>query len=637
MMRWLLAVLLMSGAAQADVLVRSGEHGSYTRLAFDLPTARAWRMGRVADGYALRLDPAVTLDMSRIYRRIGRGRIAGVGVDAATGDVLLRLGCACYATAFESRPGTVVIDVHPGAAKPGSRFELSLDPPPPPKPVVRTAGYDWTDITRTPPDLPMAPALDPFRDAVLRQLAAGAARGVVDMVDRPPPLPPLPLPEQVRIAEEPGFVADPDQPLTTDGLACIPDADLALGDWGADGPAALTLASGRGGLEGEFDRPDPEAVTRAIRYHLFLGFGAEARQIAQVYAPNAEGRALWSDLGHLVDAEEATAGILPPMAGCDGAAALWGILSLPRPQPGAPENAGAALQAFTALPQHLRRDIGPMLVERFTARHDDASAMRVRDAILRAEPAPDAPLRTLTAAPGAEGDSALAAIVAEGGRDTDEARITLADRRLSARQPVDEPTRLALEALLHEARGGPDEARLARLVALARAATQDFDTAFAEAPASTEAELWAWLAEAGGDDAILTHGVLADGTARPIVPREVRLAMARRLTDLGLPDPALRWLDTDPAAAPEDERLIAARAHLARQDGLDAQRWLGGLDTAEATALRTAAARQLAGPSAEVSVPTVAPAQPMTPLAQGRALTADSDAVRQQIEALLTR
>ncbi|WP_435164476.1 hypothetical protein [Falsirhodobacter sp. 1013] len=650
-MKYLLAAafcLAASGVAAQTVTVRSGAHPGYSRLAFNLPDPRPWQFGRGDGGYVLTLPAEVDLNLSRIWTAIGRDRIAGL--KAEKGRLHLSLACGtCHAIAFEAGRGTVVIDVKDGPAPAGSPFEerLALAPPRPrtrpdlPEAPQAAAGYDWTRMPRVPVDVPISPALDPFRDAVLRQLADGASRGVVEMVETLPPRPASgPLPPQIRMQEEPGFIEDPDTPLTAEGRTCMSDDRLDLASWGSDLPVAQAFGSARAGLEGEFDVPDAEAVERAVRYYLFLGFGAEARQISTVYAVDPEDRRLFDAIARILDDEPVTDPLLQPMAGCDGAAALWGILSLPQALVGQPENTGAALQAFVALPQHLRRDLAPQLVERFTQRGDATSAGIARDAVLRAEPDPDPATRLLVARQAQDDGAKLAEIVSDGGHSADEALIALADRRLTGKEALDEGTLVALQALLKERTGGEEEAHLRRLVTLGLASVTRFDDAFAELPKAPKAEpeLWDWLARTGGEDTLLRHAVLPQAAVPPTLPMATRLMLADRLTALGLPDPALRWLPVDPVMPPE--RLSAARAQMARRDAREALRLIAGLGGEEPEAIRKTAEAQLSDPAAPrvTEAQNLLDAAPDTPagvLAQGRALVTDAADARARIEALL--
>lgn len=634
------ALLLSASAAWGQALpVRSGEHPGFTRIAFDIPDGSDWQFGRSAKGYALRLEGGAEFDLSRVWRSMGRSRIAALR--AEDGTLVIDLGCDCHAVPLRVGARTLAIDVRNGAAPDGSRFETALagpelagpepvKPQPRPAPVVAPA-YDWRSLPRPERHFPAPAALDPFRDALIRQLSEGASRGVVEMAlpAAPPVEQPLPPHPQLRVAEEPGFIRDPEAPLTDEGVECIPATSVALPDWGSDLPVPEALATMRSGLVAEFDRPEPEAVIRAARYMLHLGFGAEARQIARLAA--IPERATMEAMARILDGREPGTAFAS-MAGCDSPVALWAILSLPEPQQGRPENTPAALQAFAALPAHLKPTLGPMLIARFEARHDATSVRVVREAMLRATSTPDPAVRLLTATLDDDG-RAVETLVAEGGTQSNEALIVLARSRLAGRQPLDPATLTGIEALLRERRGGPQEGELRRIVAEGRASATDFSDAFEmlrDAPEAAPA-VWGWLARTGGDDALLRHAVIAADATHPDADDETRQTIAERLIALGLPAPARGWLAKGNALrdAPPAERLLAARAMAESGEGLTALSLVSDLG-AEADDLRGSVAGPVIAPP-----PMPEPAAPLPALARSRALVAGADETRARIAALL--
>lgn len=645
-----LAFLLSTSAAWGQtVQVRSGEHPGFTRLAMDLPAGTEWRLGRIDGGYGLAVD--APLEISRVYRLIGRERLARLGT--APGRLDLGIDCVCHVTAFETKRGTVVLDIRAGTAPADSRFETPLaavtapQPPPAPPPAPAPAsgaplppapGYDWQTLPSSAPVLADA-TLDPLREALLRKLADGAARGVVDIVDRIPPRPePAPMPEQVRIEEAPGFLPDPAQPITPEGRACIADDRVVIGAWGSDIPAAEEIARARAALVTEFDQPDPEAITRAVRYYLHLGFGAEARQLAESFPINPHERALWEAMANILEGRPQTSDILATMAGCDADVAMWAILAAPSPTPGEVEQTEAALRSFSALPTHMRQHLGPQLAERFAARHDANAVLMVREAVDRGTTVPSASSRMM-AALAQQDDAQLEAMVTEGGTQSGDALIALADRRLAAQEPLDPATVTALAALRHERRGGEGEAQVARLHVLGLGSNGDFAAAFSglrNAPDAGPA-LWDWLARAGGDGALLTHAVLPEGSPLPDAPAATRIAMADRLTALGLSGPALLWLEHGDrlATATPEERLSAARARMQQRDARAVLPLIAGMEGDAADTLRVAALEQLGTAAAASPVIPPPPVLEGGALARSRAMVGEAADARARIEALL--
>ncbi|MCU0910416.1 MAG: hypothetical protein MUE98_03450 [Rhodobacteraceae bacterium] len=125
-----LLALCAAGAAQAEVArVRSGDHGSFTRLVIELAAPADWRFGRTGDGYALAFGRQdVQLDLDGVFGTIPRTRVATVAQDEASGALQIGIGCdPCHATALDYLGTWIVIDVAEGPPPPGSPFEEALE------------------------------------------------------------------------------------------------------------------------------------------------------------------------------------------------------------------------------------------------------------------------------------------------------------------------------------------------------------------------------------------------------------------------------------------------------------------------------------------------------------------------------
>ncbi len=643
----LLLLLAPAGAAAQAVTVQSGEHEGFSRLVLNIGTAAAWEFGRTEDGYALQLGgPARPFDLSRVFDLIPKDRVVAIWADPENGSLNLRVACACHAMPFEFQPGVLVIDVRDGPAPAGSSFELSADGSPPhalaEAPVSRprmrpdrqaAAGgpaaaqaYDWQTYALDPapaadgafalPDLTAGAGQDvpALRDSLLRGLGAGAAQGVVTLelpgsAEPGPSAAPGAAP-QVRIGQDLGIVVLPGGKegargsLAADGSACIDNARLDIAAWGSDEAPVTALARMREGLVGEFDDPDPQALDRAVRYLLNLGFGAEARQLLNAFDTSVPDRDVLSALALIVDGAGDPQAVFAPMSGCATAAALWAALAADdlSALPGRLDT-GAVLRAFAALPPHLRRTLGPGLADRFISAGDAETARAVTDAVLRAGDAPDAAARLAEAKVGlALGDTAAAAsgleaVASENTVVTPDALIALVAVRAREGGAMTPGQIGALTALVQEYRGTPLAADLQRALAVAHATAGDFDAAFRTAGASAPdvPELWQLLADHGTDAAVLTQAVLPPGMDPPDVGAEVRRTLARRLAGLGLPDPSLRWLPAEGAGA-ADERLAAAAAQKSRHDGLSVLASLNALPGEDAARLRAEAHLMLGQP-----------------------------------------
>ena len=625
MIRILLLVLaLLPAVAQsAPVSVQSGEHDGFTRLVFDYGEPVNWQVGRTTDGYELRAETITGYDFTQVFDLIGKGRLAAIWADPESGAVRLGIACACHAIPFEFRPGIIVVDLRDGPPPKGSSFELSLDgsatadlstrPQPRPRPRPDAgANYDWLSAAREaaqeenspiPAQLPdIEPSLQPLRDALLRQLSRGATQGVVDMAIPNPgraPASTTGIPSvQIRVGELPGVEsATPDQTnsLSASGTECPIGESLDIANWGDDSPISEQLAESTQGLIGEFDKPDAEAVARAIKLRIFIGFGAEARQMMEVFPTDWPDAPLWRSLTYLVDGETGPKGSFSGMAACETPAALWALLS----DQGEASNANkkAVLLAFSALPAHLRQVLGPDLAGIFLDSGDQEAARAIKDAITRAPGSGSSTVDMLEAEmllksgdPQAA-EAELTAILADPGPDATKALIAYVEARFAQSLPVRPDVVPALEAIVLELAETETRPAAVRALALAQASSGDFFAAFATTQdlPETEQDVWQTLAILGADSAILDHAVRDESDTYPVLKPDITEALAMRLLDLGFSHQAANWLDTLSSPTP----LVAARAALAKGEPRAALTWLSGASDADAAALRASALLEL--------------------------------------------
>lgn len=570
----LLLLALLATPLRAEVArLTSGEHDGFTRLVVQFEGPRDWQVGRTPDGYELRIPgEQPRYDLTGVYRLIGRSRLATIWADPETGRLTIGIACACHALPFEFRPGIVVIDLRDGPPPEGSAFEAMLDPPPRPAlpktaKVASPLPLDWRALLPSIPDEPPPvlassavapppfrpaqqeaqpdPLLQPLRQDLLREFSRAVVMGLVEPVTRMPPdasITPSPPPAddaQAHITLGLKARPAPDEPadLSPQGQTCPSDDRLDFAAWGDDTPISGQMATATTALTGEFDQPDPTAVERAVRFHLFLGFGAEAAMLMRVFPISHDDTALWQSLALILDGIPDPDGPLKGMARCDGSAALWATLADPSLVP-SDLDANAVARTFSALPPHLRRSLGPALAERMLTAGDARLAQVLRDAILRA-PGDFDPRSNLMQARFslAEGDAeaadaALAPLISDANPQTAEAILSLIDLHVVNSRPLDAATVTAVESLLTQSDDGPDTPRLTRAVVLARALAGDFEAAFAALPDAPDATqpLWKILADIGPDSAVLTHAI---GASPRGLPQPTRNALAARLLALG--------------------------------------------------------------------------------------------------------
>lgn len=629
-MRLMLALiaLLWSGPLAAQVRVTAGEHDGFTRIVLQGPSLAGWQVTRLPDGYSLSLRGAVRFDLSRTFDLIGRQRLRGIAPLPGGDGLALAVGCACHAVAYDLRAGVVVLDLRDGPPPAGSSFELAASgqtaaplqaagpssPRPQRRPVAAPpAGWNWARAALAAPDgsvgaVPSGPALPgpaaaALRDALLLQFGRGVADGMVDPIGTVPPAAPAavsPPQAALRLGEVPGLlgrVPRDGTSLSADGTACPADEPFALAGWGdPEQPVAAQMAEGMAGLVGEFDRPDPDSVARAIRLRLWAGFGAEAAALTDAFGADLPDAPVWRAMALILDGHPAPAAPFAGMAGCDGTVALWAVLADPDPDPSQADGS-AIVRAFSGLPPHLRRHLGPPLARVFLAAEDAARARMIRDAMGRADQTVvadllDADLALAAGAPDRAADVAQD-MAAGSGPQTRAALFTLTEARAARLQALSAADLAAIEAFHAEA---PDAAST-RAVILGRALAGDFDGAFALADAQpdTQAALWPLLAGMAPDSALIARGILPEGESPGTTPETAR-RMAARLLDLGFAEAALRWI------GPQGDPVLAARAELARGDADAALRRLGATRSGPADSVRAEALLRLGNPAAAATI-----------------------------------
>ncbi|RVV97970.1 hypothetical protein EKE94_10910 [Mesobaculum littorinae] len=706
-----LAALAALGAAlpasAAEIGVRTADHPGFTRIVVDFSDRpEGWRLGRAGDGYELRTqDPATSFDLSDVWRRIDGDRLSSLA-NARPGVLRFTVDCACTLTTIELPNQWLVIDVNDGAAPAGHPYEQALAPVDPAVatasvpdgampvgPVQGPANLPVVLDEPTPPLLPGAldrAANDPgaavrhrradeTREALARQLARAAAQGLVDVVPPVPSEPPVAQAPDVAVATEQAPV--PDLPLEDRPNVRIEtqmDIDLAgqLGDRPGGAPASCPrddrldpttwaegdlehgwVGSARAGLIDARDAPDAEGHLTLARQYLWLTFGAEALSLLETM-PHDRVRDELAGIARLMDGRPAGSGPLAGLHNCDGPAALWGVLADPGPATPRRTAGDAVIAAFSALPAHLRRHLGPPLAQKFIAGGDLDTALAIRNAIdrlpaLETEPQVEMLKATIDIEQGEEAaaETRLEQVSQSRSDEAATALATLIQRRIDTDTTVGPALVANAEALAYELKGAPEGEALQEVAIRALISDRDYAPARdrlapggqVDDPGMREALIDAYferLATHAADAEFLPHAVASAALHPTAAPG--RLPVADRLLALGLTGPARAILGSPDIIPSVEERLILARIAVIDDRPRIALGYLAGLDTARATEIRTEADAQLTRQEAATAEAAPPPPDPAAPppvpgtLAGNRALLDDSRSIRDGLAALLS-
>jgi hypothetical protein len=582
-MKILYAIILFLSAsfAQAEtVTVISGEHPTFSRLVLTIPQQSEWQLGRTPTGYELHIPLAdLRYDVSKVFELIPRDRLKGIYTDPQTGNLHLTMQCICHAIPFSLDAQTIVIDLKDGPAPETSSFELSLQGDALPAlqskvaqrprarfvPDVLAADqtYDWlsgpsasgsVNAVAFPMILPVLPVGDFFEleQALVEQMAEGAARGVVDLAvpGRGGPDAPKPVPTgQLRMVEAVGMRVGnahvKPSGMQADGETCISDSRLNIAEWGEESDVPGQIARARMHLFGEFDVPQPDAIATQARLYIFLGFGAEAIATLNAMDQDHGDVWLWVAIASVIDGNPVAPSSFEGMAQCDSFAALWATLAAPvsaLEQPNIP----ALQRAFSALPRHLRLAVGEDVTKRLLALNQPAAAQGIIDAMGRGTPTTDT--ATLLAETdlhlnvGSEDSAVETAKTAldAGGISAPKALIALVRAKIAANQAIAPDVAVALAAMEAEYADEALAPDLAEALMLALIGSGQFRAAMPEDASTIPPVFWDILAQRGSDDDLLQFAFELPKAA--ISPTTAN-AIASRLRSMGFGDTAADWHD----------------------------------------------------------------------------------------------
>lgn len=515
----------------------------------------------------------------------------------------------------------------PGSDRgPGSAAEAS-------EPVRSLTPHDKVDADlagtdAAAPDLSAARRME-AQATLLHELSRAASQGLVEIEAPANRNPPLATPDAASTSRPAGEIQDTvlkpfavhaetsvdrdslsasrDKPTSAADGSCLSDEDFAIDSWGDDRPFAAQIAERRTGLVAEFDRPSPEQVLSLARLYLYFGFGAEARAVLRSFDVVPEEGAILTDIGFILDGTPpGERAVFSNMTDCDSAAALWALMAWSQVRPAADVDTGAVVRAFSALPPHLRRALGPGVSERFVTAGAVDAARSVRNAIARVPERPGHALDMVAAqvdlASGnaAAGESRLEALAGTNDTLSAEALILAIESRLARGGAVEPGLADSAEALAFELQDGASGPVLTSLHILARASAGEFDRAFAgwdgwpaaapdELRATTAARLFGMLAENADERTFLLQYFrqrhLVDWPAADLM---LRLDLADRLAEAGFTGEVKRLLRGE-AGYTDRGRSLLARAALDEFDPVGAIDLVAGVTGPVAAKVRAEA------------------------------------------------
>lgn len=394
----LLALAHLGQPAVAMVsTIRSGDHADFTRLVVRMPEGADWSVEESPNGFALRISGVENYDLTGVFDRITRDRIAALSTEG--GVLFLDVICRCDADAFEWRADALVLDVVdvPGGAVPGAVAvpEQTVQARPPDEPALLPVVTLPSPFAVAPSPqaaastgtvAPASGTEDAQEPAIVPEIAANIRAAALDGILTPAETPssPEPTPDATSalpadlMAVGPGVVAAPSMielNLTPLGFAdCPADEDYAVAEWATkDEPFFDQLSRLRVAVRTETGRVDTTARLKLARFYAAHGFAVEALALAQDQTP--EEHALRTVVAAILNDN---AQQVPTFSGCGAGAIFWAAVSHQNLTELTAEDQRAMIDYFAELPATLRAIMGP----RFSRLLSESGAIGVASAVL---------------------------------------------------------------------------------------------------------------------------------------------------------------------------------------------------------------------------------------------------------------
>lgn len=348
----------------------------------------------------------------------------------------------------------------------------------------------------------------------------------------------------------------------------------------------------------------------AQRY-IFYGFGAETINLIDSFAVPIGAKEILLQMADILDDGVARRfGPLVSQLTCATPAALWAVLAQSKIPAGIDVDTNSVLRAFSGLPPHLRRHLGPGLVDRFLGIGMAETAASVRDITDRARVGPDAGLLLMQARiDNSDGNTtaalrSLQTLAASGLPAAPRALVELLEIKLAEGLAIDANSALLADAMAKENRGTEIGRRLTLAAIRAYAVSGQVDVTFERVAFALEngsispQQAGALAAEAHLHNVVNSTDVkflrvlyrfpLADIAATQS-QQDVRRRVAARLIDQGLSEKVLQIYGAEASNLQVSDLNILARAALALGEVADADRYLAGLNNPASLLLRARA------------------------------------------------
>ena len=660
-----LGLVMCGGVAQAqELIVRSGDHPSFSRITIPIPTSQTWEASQTLTGVEVSLPGFKEgFDTSSVFLRMRRERISKLSEEGH--KLVLTVECECIATAFRSGPLLVIDVADQGAILQGPQLEARAIVKKTPPPTARSP-LPWigggsvfggsavdinpfsyagksdsaTDSTRS-QLAERATLLNAIQQNLAEQVANATSVGLLENSYKKPQKPPLlndkpgatqtvepkQLPANIEersnnirftnSMERTGDTIRTMANATSSGFSCPQDDFLPIETWGNDDSFSAQVGAARNALTDARDRLNKDAAKSLAKTYIYFGFGAEALNTLQLTPSLAqEGRHL-ADIAQILEYGSINRpNTLSQFTDCASNVALWASLSFEEIPADALVNVDAALLTLNKLPSHLRQLVAPELSRRLLNYGEPAAAAAAMRSVERLpgvlRPESLMAQADLAIDAGIPAETFLEDVIKTNSEQSPNALIKMIKSKLARNEPLSSETATLVEAYAQEFRGTELGSQLRQTQIIALSQSGRFQEAFAALDAiepsisPTTAQdlqkvIFDQLHQKANDLVFLEQVLSAEDDSIQSLPTNIKLLLTTRLLNLGFPVQAQEILLGVPDAPRTPERqILAARTAIQLRQPFQAQAALIGIEGNDAELL-LAQAKEMTGAYSEAS------------------------------------
>lgn len=582
----LLAIVASPAMAQDEIAVRSGEHGTFTRLVIDTIPPEGWSAAQNQREVTLTLPNLNPLATSGIFARIPRTRLLSTQTNGS--EFNLRLGCDCPVQVFALEDRVLVIDIRdPNSAPVTQATDLAATL------VEQPVQDENTTPAPVPTEIaaPTVPNLDAIRERLVEQLTRAADQGLLSLSDTAPePQNIEPLPMEIATVSEPAPEVIPidDVPEVEPRIDIRTAFERPL-DYVPPSRSECTIpmpvtegtsmdryseyVEVRGALYGEFDTIDRVQLRRLVLLAVGLGLGTEAQSHLEIHGELLPNRDVLWDMAAIVEGQNSGSS-LSHLSNCNGASGFWSRLMDDQAHIAA-RYAAQDLETLAAMPPEFRVLMAEHAAKHWLELSMPATAQRALDLAQRTGIPLSAQMQLISAQINQmDGDydrakNQFSQLAGNSGIAGLRARIGLVEIGLAKNEPILQAAELDLAATAFQMRGSELGRTAIRLLASIHARSGNLSSSLQLLTASAQrepemAEIWQHVAadlivETAADSPDYARAVLnyAEFLPSGAAGDSARIAAARGLDQLGLPTDA-DWIaptTTSPTAVSAEEPL----------------------------------------------------------------------------------